>query len=312
MTATFGTAFIATGASPGDLPERKGLMASPLPNRTPYDYGVWAWAQKQGVYGRCGITPTSFDTSQMASGVLGESTKGLGVLGYSEASAAAGGIGVFGLCSAGYGVAGLSNKSAGVFGWSDQGYAGLFQGNVKVTGTLTIGVKNGVVAFPDGSHRLLHCMESPQHWFEDFGAARLKGGRATVMIDADFSKVIRTGDYHVFLTPRGDCRGLCVRRQGGASFEVRELQGGTSSVAFSYRIVGKRKDIKAHKRFAKVEATLPMLAKPARGRARAAAKPSSMDVLLAALRKQAGGKPARARKGRAARRRARTRSRGAM
>ena len=222
-------------------------------------------------------------------------------MGYSEASAAAGGIGVSGLSPAGYGVFGYSTKSTGVYGQSDQGFAGYFHGNVKVTGTFTAHVKNGVVAFPDGSHRLLHCMESPQHWFEDFGAARLQSGRATVMIDADFAKVIRTGDYHVFLTPRGDCRGLCVRRQGGASFEVRELQGGTSSVPFSYRIVGKRKDIKAHKRFATVEATLPMVAKP-----------SSMDVLLAALRKQAGGKPARARKGRAARRRARTRSRGAM
>jgi hypothetical protein len=32
---------------------------------------------------------------------------------------------------------------------------------------------------------------------------------------------------------------------------VRELKGGTSNVAFSYRIVAKRKDIKRHTRFAK-------------------------------------------------------------
>jgi hypothetical protein len=31
-------------------------------------------------------------------------------------------------------------------------------------------------------------MESPEHWFEDFGAARLKNRRATVKLDADFAK----------------------------------------------------------------------------------------------------------------------------
>jgi hypothetical protein len=109
-------------------------------------------------------------------------------------------------------------------------------------------------------------MESPEHWFEDFGAAKLKRGRATVKLDADFAKVIKRGDYHVFLTPRGDCRGLYVRSQGGASFEVRELAGGKSSVAFSYRIVGRRKDITRHRRFAKIDTRLPL---PVRGRRRA-------------------------------------------
>jgi hypothetical protein len=57
----------------------------------------------------------------------------------------------------------------------------------------------------------------------------------------------------VFLTPEGDCQGLYVKSKGPKSFEVRELQEGTSGVRFSYRIVGKRKDITAHKRFGKIE-----------------------------------------------------------
>jgi hypothetical protein len=44
-----------------------------------------------------------------------------------------------------------------------------------------------------------------------------------------------------------------VQNKGAKSFEVRELKGGTSGARFSYRIVGKRKDITAHKRFAKIE-----------------------------------------------------------
>jgi hypothetical protein len=47
----------------------------------------------------------------------------------------------------------------------------------------------------------------------------------------------------VFLTPEGDCRGLYVSDKRPHQFEVRELQGGTSSLTFSYRVVAKRRDI---------------------------------------------------------------------
>jgi len=155
------------------------------------------------------------------------------------------------------GVYGFSTDNAGVIGLSTNYFAGYFSGDVLVTGTLTATVKNGVVRFPDGSQRLLHCMESPEHWFEDFGSAKLTGGRATVKLDADFAKTVKLNDYRVFLTPEGDCRGLYVQSKGTRGFEVRELQGGSSGARFSYRIVGKRKDITAHKRFAKIETRLP-------------------------------------------------------
>ena len=90
-------------------------------------------------------------------------------------------------------------------------------------------------------------MESPELWFEDFGTAKLKAGRTVIKLDADFAKVIKRGDYRVFLTPEGDCRGLYVQRKGAASFEVCELAGGKSNVTFSYRIVGRRKDIRTHR-----------------------------------------------------------------
>jgi len=151
------------------------------------------------------------------------------------------------------------------------------------------------VPFPDGTHRVLYCMESPEVWFEDFGAAKLKRGRAVVKLDADFAKVIKRGDYRVFLTPEGDCRGLYVRRKI-ASFEVRELIGGKSSIAFSYRIVGRRKDVRDRKRFPKLDVTPPM--PPARRTARTR---SSLDALLAKVRKQAGARPGRARRRKTAR-----------
>lgn len=43
--------------------------------------------------------------------------------------------------------------------------------------------------------------------------------------------------YHVFLTPEGDCQGLNVKQKTPNSFEVYEVGGGKSNVAFDYRIV---------------------------------------------------------------------------
>jgi hypothetical protein len=227
--------------------------------------GVRGVVQIEGPPPGMGIRP--------AAGVLGTAQDSPGVIGTSDAR-----IGVYG----------FSTANAGVVGESVNSFAGFFAGNVVVTGDLFVAgafnKKGCAVPFPDGTHRALYCMESPDLWFEDFGAARLKRGRATVKLDADFAKVIKRGDYHVFLTPRGDCRGLYVRSQGGATFEVRELGGGTSSVAFSYRIVGRRKDINRHKRFAKVDTRLPLPAVRDRRR------PPTLRAFIADIEKEARAK----------------------
>jgi hypothetical protein len=105
-------------------------------------------------------------------------------------------------------------------------------------------------------------MESPEVWFEDFGSAKLARGRALVKLDSNFAKVIKR--YRVFVTPEGNCHGLYVRHKSANKFEVRELMGGKSSIPFSYRIVGRRKDIKQHQRFAKVAMGLPLPQGPTR------------------------------------------------
>jgi hypothetical protein len=197
-------------------------------------------------------------------GVIGFSIENDGVQGQSFSRS---GFGVSGRSNTGYGVYGFSNESVGVFGETGNptAYAGFFNGNVAVNGTFTAASKQALVPFPDGTQRVLVCMESPEHWFEDFGAAKLTRGRAIVKLDADFAKVIKR-EYHVFLTPEGDCRGLYVRRKSAANFEVRELMGGKSSIAFSYRIVGRRKDIEGHRRFAKFDMPVPSPAPRARRR----------------------------------------------
>jgi hypothetical protein len=231
--------------------------------------GVFGAALEQpGVLGwSSGGAAGCYGLSDYGNGVLGQSgypgpAPGdfpiAGVLGTSAPN-----VGVLGTSTQFVGVAGISDASYGVYGRSNKNYAGFIEGDLFVRKAIFAGTKDAIVPFPDGSMRLLHCMESPEHWFEDFGAAKLRRGRAMVKLDVDFAKVIKRGDYKVFLTPEGDCRGLYVRKSA-AGFEVREFAGGKSSVAFSYRIVGRRKDIKGHQRFAKIDVPLPPPTRAAR------------------------------------------------
>ena len=87
----------------------------------------------------------------------------------------------------------------------------------------------------------LYAVEAPENWFEDAGSGQLSNGSATVALDSTFAQTVNTGiEYHVFLTPNGDCKGLYVSRKSASSFEVHELGGGHSSIAFDYRIMAKR------------------------------------------------------------------------
>jgi hypothetical protein len=88
----------------------------------------------------------------------------------------------------------------------------------------------------------MNSIGSTEHWFEDAGSAHLSNGEAVVNIESLFGETVSTGvDYHVFLTPNGDCKGLYIAQKSPTSFVVRELGGGTSTIAFDYRIMAKRK-----------------------------------------------------------------------
>jgi len=297
-----------------------------------YRYGVVGWSTNgTGVKGWSpGYTGVEAE-SVHGQAIWAHSVYEIGVLGYSQGAAAIKGVsdpiagtegptilhpvtiaGVIGTSDSVHGVIGTSNAQVGVFAYSYQShaifahaqnpaaFAGIFAGNVYSNGTIFAAVKNGVVPFPDGSQRILHCMESPEHWFEDFGSGKIARGRAVVKLDADFVKVIKSRDYRVFVTAEGDCRGLYVPRKGAANFEVRELMGGKSSVAFSYRIVGRRKDIKAHRRFAKIEMPLPLPTKPVRAPRKPAPTPAELRAFIARVEKEARERaPRGAQKGRA-------------
>jgi hypothetical protein len=122
------------------------------------------------------------------------------------------------------------------------GFCDIFtNGNLECSGS--IGGHASINQGADAPREVVvYAMQSPENWFEDMGSGQLHNGAAVVTIEAEYAQTVNTGmEYHVFLTPKGDCKGLYVANETGASFEVHELGGGSSSIAFDYRIVAKRK-----------------------------------------------------------------------
>jgi len=194
----------------------------------------------KGVYGKTSANGTTSDA-----GVYGHSDgNSPGVRGRSDGTDSANSYGGY-FTSAN--ARGLYAESGGHY------YAAYFQGDgpsgvgIYVYGDIAAsGDKTAVVQAGDYGVRKLYSMESPNVWFEDFGQGQLVDGQATVTIEPMFLTTINTSvPYHVFLTPLGDCNGLYVTNKTTTSFEVRELGGGTTDVAFDYRIVATRKGYEA-------------------------------------------------------------------
>jgi len=109
-------------------------------------------------------------------------------------------------------------------------------GDLSCTGT----IKQNVPA-AQGRQLELYGVASPENWFEDFGSGQLSGGSVKIALDPAFASTVNSENYHVFVTPNGDCKGLYVASKTARGFEIRELGNGSSDVSFDYRIVAKRR-----------------------------------------------------------------------
>jgi hypothetical protein len=173
-------------------------------------------------------------------------------------SGAPGGTGVLATADSGLAIVGINNSDGGITALFENDenrtstdgvlttFGGGFSGQclIDVSGNLgCTGTKSAVVPVDGGARKVaLYAVEAPENWFEDFGSGQLSNGTVTVALEPTFRQTVNTDtDYHVFLTPTGDSRGLYVTQKTATSFEVREQGGGTSSVAFDYRIVARRK-----------------------------------------------------------------------
>jgi hypothetical protein len=100
-----------------------------------------------------------------------------------------------------------------------------------------------LVSIGNGARKVeTYAPQSAENWMEDYGSGTLQQGVSVVKIDPAFAETAsETPNYHVFLTPNGDSKGLYVINKTLGSFEVRESGGGTSSLVFDYKIVAKRR-----------------------------------------------------------------------
>jgi hypothetical protein len=218
--------------------------------------------ERGGEFGHAGVKGTSLESA----GVFGRSQNAIGVFGehlpVGLSTTPPAGIGVLGRAHPlnSRGVIGFSRSGFGIGAVTSTGFAGVFEGNVFVRGNATItGSKSAAVRHPDGSLRALFAVESPQSWFEDFGRAQLTDGRVTVELDSDFSELIDTSDYHVFLTPEGECGALFVGERSPRGFDVQESGETRHDVSFSYRVVARRRDLDV-RRLPVIESPEPVLA----------------------------------------------------
>ena len=239
--------------------------------------GVWGDAGTKGGFGvfataddgvgldarnNSALSPTvdAVNLSMTGTGVLGQALGSSAIHNTNHGSIAAGingdtgatgAVGVWGTADSGYAFYGLNNGPyvTGLFlnqssatSYSLEAGSLSHHCTIDTMGDLQCtGSKSAVVKLPDQRWVRLYAVESPENWFEDFGSGRLSSGRATVQLEPTFAQTVSADEYHVFLTPSGDSRGLYVTAKSATSFEVREQGGGASNVAFDYRIVAKRK-----------------------------------------------------------------------
>jgi hypothetical protein len=230
-------------------------------------YGVYGQSSFDGVYGQ---------STGSAYGVVGGSEGGVGVDGVEIDRSVTGSgfsnIGAWGDSKA--------NDSIGVLGTTDDGNSLFGKNNTANHETLytendssTVGARavrfagpgagtycyvvrdssgfgdlvctgSKSAAVPVEGNRMvrLYAVEAADNWFEDAGSGELANGSAVIALDQIFAQTVNGDlDYHVFITPNGECEGLYVAHKSAQGFEVHELHGGHSNIAFDYRIMARRK-----------------------------------------------------------------------
>jgi hypothetical protein len=243
---------LITSGQPGAAVLGQGRLDSPGVRGANFGGGIGVHGTSGAGFAVLGEVPASSSQNNIA--IYGQNFST-----YAGPSPGAGGFAIYGLSAKGHGLVGATaaTGAAAVVGATNGvpgAYAAAFYGPVNIAGNFTVvgGAKSAAVPHPDGSHRRLYCMESPESWFEDFGKGQLECGRAEVTIDPDFAAVVDLSDYHVFLTGYDTDNVLQVKRPTPTGFTVEinptvaAMRGNTEADlagTFSWRVVAKRKDI---------------------------------------------------------------------
>jgi|GEM_PF-1437085 len=106
-----------------------------------------------------------------------------------------------------------------------------------------LGATGTIVKDLDNKPVLMTCVEAPEVLFSDYGRGQMENGTAYITLDPIFTKNIVVDENNhmkVFIQLEGDCKGVYVTNKTEIGFEVKELQGGNSTVDFSYMVTANR------------------------------------------------------------------------
>jgi hypothetical protein len=171
-------------------------------------------------------------------------------IGVSGLANGAGGTGV-------YGEAENGSLAVGVWGISSSGYAGLFSGNVNVTGTITGAVKNFKIDDPlDPANKFLYhaSVESSEMKTIYDGSVTLDArGEALVQLPEWFEAV--NGDFRYQLTCVGGYAPVYIAQK--IANHAFKIAGGTPGLEVDWQVTGVRHDAYARSHPLRVEVEKP-------------------------------------------------------
>ncbi|MGA3373298.1 MAG: hypothetical protein ABSC48_16200 [Terracidiphilus sp.] len=151
----------------------------------------------------------------------------------------------------------LNNNSGGTTGLAVPGIGTVLRAGgpggtcgINQSGSIACtGQMKALATTSDGARQVeTYSVQSSENWVEDYGSGQLSNGSATIALDPAFAEIVNVGvDFHVFLTPGDDCKGLYVTHKTASGFEVHELGGGTANISFDYKIVAKRRGLETQR-----------------------------------------------------------------
>ncbi|HEX8562532.1 MAG TPA: hypothetical protein VF676_06080 [Flavobacterium sp.] len=210
--------------------------------------GYTTGANGSGVYGSATNATSSgvfgYNSNAAGTGIVGSGQTGLGSF------LTAGSGGAFSGWTTGlysfYETAGTGRAILAQDDWGGEWQVGAYNNTTGVTYKIIgDGTVSTIVKDLNNERVVMHCAESPEILFEDYGIGKLVNGRAHITIDPIFARNIVVNEQHplkVFVQLEGECNGVYVTNKSAASFDVIELQSGTSNTGFSYSIVATRAD----------------------------------------------------------------------
>lgn len=230
---------IATGTSMGVF----GYNNS-VPSAGAYAVGVLGSAVSttgptDGVYGRAtsasGYGTTGFNANTSGTGVVGIGNNLPGNILVAGSGGAFTGIdwGVYAINTS-FGTSGaIYTDNGGVI--NRYNYFNGTQYKINGTGTVSTTVKD-----VNGKDVVMHCPETPEIYFSDYGQGQLINGKAHIDMDPTFAKNVTINSKHplrIFTQLEGDCNGVYITNKTTSGFDVIELKGGTSNTYFQWNVV---------------------------------------------------------------------------